>query len=192
MPADPYVYPGTNVLRNRLGIRDASELAAREAAISAVRIAQLERSFVSGGYDIIHLQAVHRSIFGDIYPWAGEFRTVALGKGGDIFALPGHIVTYLTGALVDLAHEDHLHALARDSFVERLAHYYAEINAVHPFREGNGRTQRAFLGQIAKAAGRPIAWTRLDPERNVRATRESHRGSNASIREMIDDLVDTP
>jgi len=65
---DPYVYPGTSVLQNHFGIRDATELAELEAAISAGRIAQLERRFIPGDYDTTHLQAVHRKIFGDIYP----------------------------------------------------------------------------------------------------------------------------
>jgi cell filamentation protein len=190
MASDPYVYPGTDVLRNRLGLRDAAELAERDAAISAIRLAQLERRFIPGVYDLTHLQATHHHIFGDIYPWAGELRTVTISKEGDMFALPDHIGPYLTGVLADLAHEDHLCDLDRKSFVARLTHYYAEINAVHPFREGNGRTQRAFLGQIAKAAGHPVAWIRLDPERNVHAARGSHRGNNAPLRELLNDLVD--
>jgi cell filamentation protein len=91
MADDPYVYPGTDVLRNRLDLRDAADLAEREAAISAIRIAQLERRRILGGYDLAHLQATHRVIFGDVYPRAGELRTVRIRKGGDLFALPEHI-----------------------------------------------------------------------------------------------------
>lgn len=87
MADDPYVYPGTDVLRNRLNIRNAAELAEREAALSAIRIAQLERRHLPSGYDLAHLQATHRLIFGDVYLWAGELRTVRISKGGDLFAL---------------------------------------------------------------------------------------------------------
>ncbi len=111
-------------------------------------------------------------------------------KGGDRFALPEHIGPYLTTLFADLSREDRLHGLGREQFMERLTHYYAEINAVHPFREGNGRAQRAFLGQIAKAAGHPIAWVHLDAERNVAAAHESHRGNNAPLREMLSDLLE--
>jgi cell filamentation protein, protein adenylyltransferase len=83
---------------------------------------------------------------------------------------------------------DRLHGLGREQFWERPTHYYAEINAVHPFREGNGRTQRALLGQIAKAAGHPIARVHLDAERNILAARKSHRGDNSLLHEMPDDL----
>ncbi len=192
MADDPYVYPGTDVLRNRLDIRDAADLAEREAALSAIRIAQLERRFIPGGYDLAHLQATHRHIFGDVYPWAGELRAVRISKGGDLFALPEHIDPYLRRLLADLAREGLLHGLRRERFVERLAHYYAELNAVHPFREGNGRAQRAFLGQIAKTAGHPMAWARLDAERNVHVARESHYGSDSALREMLHDLVKMP
>lgn len=80
-----------------------------------------------------------------------------------MFALPQHVAPYLAGVLIDLANEDHLRALEREEFVTRLAYYYAELNAVHPFREGNGRTQRAFLGHIAAEAGAPHRLDRLGP-----------------------------
>jgi cell filamentation protein len=95
--ADPYVYPGTDVLRNLLDLRDAAALAEREAALSAIRIAQLERRFIPGDFGLTHLQATHRHICGDIYPWAGELRTVRITKGSDLFALPEHIDPYLRG-----------------------------------------------------------------------------------------------
>jgi cell filamentation protein len=115
---------------------------------------------------------------------------VRITKGSDLFALPEHIDPYLRALLADLDHEDRLRGLSREQFLERLTHYYAEINAVHPFREGNGRAQRAFLGQIAKAAGHPIAWVQLDAERNIRGAHESHRGENSLLREMLDDLLE--
>lgn len=186
---DPYVYPGTGILRNRLGTREATKLAGQEASLSSIRIAQLERRFISGDYDLAHLKATQGYIFGEVYPWAGELRMVRIAKGGDLFALPEHIGPYLTTLFADLAREDRLQGLERERFVERLTHYYAEINAVHPFREGNGRVQRAFLGQIAKAAGHPITWARLDAERNVQAARESHRGNNSPLQEMLSALL---
>jgi cell filamentation protein len=192
MADDPYVYPGTDVLRNRLDLRDAADLTEREAAISAIRIAQLERRRIPGGYDLAHLQATHRVIFGDVYPWAGELRTVRISKGDDLFAMPEHIEPYLRRLFADLAREGLLRGLGRERFVERLAHYYAELNAVHPFREGNGRAQRAFLGQLAEAADHPIAWMRLDAERNIHVARESHCGGDSALREMLRDLLRRP
>jgi cell filamentation protein len=189
MADDPYVYPGTGVLRNHFGIRNAAELTEREAGLTAVRVTELQRRFIPGDYDTAHLQAVHRKIFGDLYPWAGELREVTIAKGENLFALPEHISPYLIKVLSDLAKEDHLCGLEHEDFVARLTHYYAEINAVHPFREGNGRTQRAFFGQLSSEAGHQITWTRLDLDRNVHASRESHRGNNGPLQKMLDDLI---
>jgi fido (protein-threonine AMPylation protein) len=83
-----------------------------------------------------HLKATHGYIFGEMYPWAGELRTVRIAKGGDLFALPEHTGPYLTALLADLARENRLQELEREQFVERPTHYYAEINAVHPFPRG--------------------------------------------------------
>jgi cell filamentation protein len=189
MPVDPYVYPGTNVLRNHFGIRDPGELARREAQASAYRTVQLGARPLPGRYDLPHLQAFHRHLFGDLYPWAGEIRTIVIAKG-DMFALPEHIVPYLTDVFSHLAGEEHLRELGRDRFVARLTHYLAEINAVHPFREGNGRTQRAFLGQLATERGYWIAWDRAAPGRNITASIASMRGDNGPLQVMLDGLVE--
>jgi cell filamentation protein len=190
LPADPYVYPGTRCLRNRLGIRDRSELAVVEAEQTSILIAQLELTLLPGRYDLAHLRAFHRRIFGDIYAWAGELRTVAIAKDESVFALPAHIEAYLSGVFAELAGEDHLRGLARGAFLERITHYHAELNAAHPFREGNGRTQRAFLGQLARDAGYTLAWQRLERVRNIEAARASHRGENSLLLELLDELLE--
>lgn len=190
MPTDPYVYPGTSCLRNRPGIRDADALARLEANQTAIILAQLEREWLAGRYDLAHLKTFHRRIFGDIYAWAGELRSVPLTKEQSVFALPEHIESYLRRVFSALAEERFLRELAREELLECLTHYYAELNAVHPFREGNGRTQRAFLGQLARDAGYRIAWERLDGERNVEASKASLQGDNRLLRAMLGQLVE--
>jgi len=189
MSEDPYVYPGTNVLRNRFGIADPEELARRENDAVTARLLELRVRPLPGGYDIAHLRAFHRRIFGDVYPWAGELRTVPIAKA-DLFALPEHIETYLGRVLRQLSGENYLRGLARERIIDRLAYYLAEINAVHPFREGNGRTQRAFISQLANQAGYRIAWERLDPQRNNDVSIASMRGDNGPLREMLNDIVE--
>jgi len=190
VPTDPYAYPGTSCLRNRAGIRDPSQLEQFEAEQTTIVLAQLQREPLSGRYDLSHLSAFHRRIFGDVYDWAGELRTVRLAKEQSVFALPEHIEPYLTRVLSDLAEEHFLRGLPRQGFVERLTHYYAELNAVHPFREGNGRTLRAFMGQLAREAGYHVAWERLDARRNVDASEASIRGDNGALRQMLDELIE--
>jgi cell filamentation protein len=190
LPPDPYVYPGTGCLRNLAGIRDPAELEHFEAEQTSIILAQIQREPVPGRYDLAHLRAFHRRIFGDIYEWAGELRTVAIAKEDSLFALPEHLEAYLTQVLAQLASEYFLRGLESDAFVDRLTHYYAELNAAHPFRDGNGRTQRAFLGQLAKETGYRVAWDRLDGERNIVASRASLRGDNAPLRRMLEPLVE--
>ena len=191
MAQDPYVYPGTTTLRNRYGVRDPAELARRETAASTVRLAELAARPIPGTYDLSHLQAFHHRIFGDVYEWAGEIRTVAIAKD-DLFALPEHIASYLGGMLAQLGAEQHLRGLHREPFIDRLTHYLAEINATHPFREGNGRTQRAFVQQLAQDAGHHIDWRALDPQRNIDASRAAHRGDNQPLRAMLAELITAP
>lgn len=184
MAADPYVYPGTDVLRNHLGIRDPAQLQAAEANSTGPRIALLRLRSLPGRYDLGHLQAFHRAIFSGIYPWAGEIRAVAIAKS-HLFALPQHIGPYLGYQLAKLATEHHLRGLDQTRFIDRLTYYFAEVNAVHPFREGNGRTQRAFFSQLARAAGYKLAWERLDAEANIEAAIASLNGDNSKLAELL-------
>lgn len=190
--ADPYVYPGTDVLLNRFELEDADVLAEREAQVSTLRLAQLAAARLTGAYDLRHLQEFHRYIFQDIYPWAGELRRVPLAKPGSMFAAPEHVQSYATAVLDALAAEQHLRGLSHESFVARLTHYYSEINAVHPFREGNGRAQRAFLRQLSLDAGHTISWEELDRAELVDASQQSFRGDNDAMRQLIARMVDRP
>jgi cell filamentation protein len=112
----------------------------------------LHESPVTPTYDLHHLREIHRRIFGDIYDWAGQIRTVAIAKGAT-FCLPQYIESSAAVIFDDLRDEDYLRDLDRDAFTGRLAHYLGEVNALHPFREGNGRAQRAFFGQLTLDAG---------------------------------------
>jgi cell filamentation protein len=189
---DPYVYPGTAVLRNRPGLLDGDALADREAQASTLRIAQLAAHRLDGAYDLPHLQEFHRIIFQDIYDWAGELRSVPLAKPGSMFATPSNIESYATGLFRQLAAEEHLGGLSRERFAERLTYYYAEINAVHPFREGNGRAQRAFLSQLALEAGHSLAWERLNSESLIHASQRRFQGDNVAMRDLLESVVDLP
>ncbi len=122
MPTDPYVYPGTSCLRNRLGIRDPDALARLEANQTAIILVQLARERLVGRYDLVHLRAFHRRIFGDIYSWSGELRTVPIAKDQSLFALPEHIEPYLRRVLSELAGEQFLRGLSREELVDRLTH----------------------------------------------------------------------
>jgi cell filamentation protein len=188
MPADPYADPATGVLRNKLGLGTAGELEAAEREITHAALIFLSESPVPPSYDLMHLCAVHRRIFGDIYDWAGQLRTVAIAKGS-WFCLPEYIESAAAEIFRALHGENLLRGLSRDAFTDRLTHYLGEINAVHPFREGNGRAQRAFFAQLASDAGLILDWQHLDADRNVMASAAIMRGDPAPMRKMLDELV---
>ncbi|WP_322751179.1 MULTISPECIES: Fic/DOC family protein [unclassified Frankia] len=188
MAVDPYVDTKSGVLRNRLGITDPQRLQEAEAGLTLAALADLGARVLPGKYDLDHLRSFHREIFGDIYPWAGEIRGVGIARS-DPFCLPQHIESYSTDVFAALATERCLRGLPRDSFLERLTHYFAEVNAIHPFREGNGRTQRAFFRQLSRDAGWPIDWSALDRDENIRASTASLRGDNGPLRELLDSAV---
>jgi cell filamentation protein len=188
MPEDPYSDPVTGVLYNKLGLGTAAGLEAAEREITHAALILLDESPVSPSYDLPHLQEIHNRILGDIYEWAGQIRTVAIAKGA-MFCLPQYIDSSAAVIFGELHDEDCLRGLRRDAFVGRLAHYLGEVNALHPFREGNGRAQRAFFGQLARDAGFTLAWQHLDPARNVKASAAIMRGDREPMREMLDALT---
>lgn len=188
MTWDPYLDLSSGVLRNLLGITDTDELATAEADFTSVRIAQLNLSPLPGSYDLAHLQAFHRHIFGDVYDWAGELRTVAIGRGMS-FCRPDHIAGDAEELFAWLARAAHLHGLEREAFVDALTELLSDLNALHPFREGNGRTQRAFIAQLARDAGHPVRWSTMDPQENISASRASHSGDDEPLRVMLSKLI---
>jgi cell filamentation protein len=163
---DPYCYPGTDILRNLAEIRDPDELRIFEADVVVVSIIELRRNRITGPFDARRLKETHRRIFGSVYPWAGEFRQ---GIGMMTKERSGFVVTYgpsenvsaaLAATFAALKAENYLRSLEAARFAARLAFYYSELDAVHPFREGNSRTLRAFTSDLAESAGHRLDWAR--------------------------------
>jgi cell filamentation protein len=184
---DPYSEPN-GVLRNSLGITDAAELSRAETDIAAVELAILDAEPLPGSYDLAHLQAFHRQIFGSVYPWAGELRTVDISKATS-FCPSIHIASFAEDVFAKLANNDHLQGLDRPEFIRALADLYGDVNAIHPFREGNGRTQRAFLAQLAREAGYTVSWQDMDQEENLAASVASFNANNELLERMLNGLV---
>ena len=117
--SDPYTYPGTDVLRNVLDIRDPGQLAAFEANATAARLIELDERPLVGQFDVTHLKSIHRHIFQDVYQWAGELRTVNISKGGHLFGVAAFIGPALQEVLRKLSEEHHLRALDALRFATR-------------------------------------------------------------------------
>ena len=188
MPEDPYTDLVTGVLRNKLGLRTTEELQAAEREITHAALIFLKESPVPPSYDLRHMCAIHRRIFGDIYDWAGQLRTVSIAKES-WFCLPQYIESSAAEIFRALHGEGLLRGLPRDAFTERLTYYLGEVNAVHPFREGNGRAQRAFFEQLTSDAGFTLDWQHLDADRNIAASAAIMHGDPAPMRKMLDELL---
>ncbi len=179
--SDPYLYPGTTVLQNLRGLTDPRELDAFEARSTHRRLTELIETPLSGRFDIAHLQAIHRYIFQDVFEWAGQFRTVDISKGGHLFGRAAFIESALVQTFGKVAEDNYLAGLAADTFAERAAYYLGELNAAHPFREGNGRTQREFIRELGLKAGHYVDWRMAAPEEMIEASRRSHVTRDKSL-----------
>jgi cell filamentation protein, protein adenylyltransferase len=188
VPDDPYIDPVSGVLRNKLRLNTAEELAAAEREITHAALILIRESPVRAAYDLPHLCAIHQRIFGDIYEWAGQIRTVAIAKGS-LFCLPWYIEYSSADIFRALRSENLLRGLERRPFIDRLTFYLGEVNTVHPFREGNGRTQRAFFEQLAREAGFTLNWQHLDAARNIEASASIMHGDAEPMRKMLDPLL---
>lgn len=178
---DPYVWPGTTILRNRRGLHDAEALARYETRVVGRRAFALQRKPLPGRFDAEHLAAIHQYLFQDVYDWAGQFRTVEMSKPGQVwFARSMFIKPALDGLLKQLAAERHLAGMDAERFAARAGHYLGELNAIHPFREGNGRTQREFLRVLGLQAGHTLRWARITAAQMADASRLSFERGHAS------------
>jgi cell filamentation protein len=188
--SDPYTYPGTNVLRNIPDIRDFETLAVFEATATFARLAELNISPLNGRFDVAHLHAIHKYVFQDVFRWAGEFRTVNISKGGHFFGAAAFVQPAVEGVLQKLPAENYLRKLEPVQFAVRAGYYLGEINAVHPFREGNGRTQREFIRALGVQAGYLIDWGRIGREEMIDASRDSFRtGISSGLAALIQRCV---
>lgn len=190
MSDDPYVYPGTGVLRNRLDIRDADELERVEAELVLARTVELRSRVERPPFGLARLQAIHQHLFGDLYTWAGQLRTVRIARQRIPFAHP-QFIEQNAGVLFEaLAEEGHLSSIVEHAaFVERLAYYLGEVNALHPFREGNGRTQRQLFRELAAHAGWAIDFTGIGHDENIEASIAAALGDHEPLRRMLSPRV---
>ena len=158
-----YCYKGTNVLINLLNIRDNKTLQRAESRIVATKSFELRKNEMIGNFDVEHFIKIHKFLFEDIYPFAGKFRTENIAKGYFSFAEWEYIDTELRKLLEKLHKSNLLKNDTRAELVKDLAYYLAELNVLHPFREGNGRTIREFIRELAYKNGYLLDLQKVEP-----------------------------
>lgn len=175
-----YCYKDSNVLKNKLDIKDAELLEDIERKLVIAKLFELRQNTKIGKFDIEHFVGIHRYLFEDIYPFAGLFRTENIAKGHFSFAGWEFIENELRRLLNELKQDNYLQDLNKEEFIKKLSYYMAELNVLHPFRDGNGRTIREFIRQLAFYNGYVLDLQEIEPEDML----------NASIRSVVytDDL----
>lgn len=179
---DPYCYPDSDVLVNKLNIRDEETLAAAEIEFTTLRYkSYTSTTSVIQEFTLEHLQRLHLCLFQDVYDWAGELRTIDISKGATRFCTASRIE----------AEADRLfrqvpllkHAKTSEVFVREVADLYCEINLLHPFREGNGRAQRFFFEEMLFTLGYDVLWPEISQQEWVDA---NVSGVNLDLQPLVD------
>lgn len=184
---DPYLYSGLNVMRNRLGIRQAERLAQAAYELTALRAATLNLGPPSRG--LPHLCALHQHLYQDIFDWAGDIREIDIYQGDTRFCHFAYIEKEGNALMQDLEDEGYLVGLAKEVFINRLSHYYCEINVLHPFRIGNGIVQRIFFEQLAIHAGYQLDWRDIDPDDWAQANQSGAMGDLSALNTIFSKVV---
>lgn len=172
-----YCYPNSNVLKNKLNIMDATKLQKVETQLVLIKLYELRQKGITGDFSPRHLIGIHLFIFGDLYPFAGVLRTENIAKDHFRFAEWEFIEEELNRLARLLQSENYLAGLSKENLAKRLAYYLSELNVLHPFREGNGRTIREFIRQLALKNGYRFNLTKISAQDML----------EASIKSIIDD-----
>lgn len=174
-----YCYPDTDVLANKLGIRDKDALKAAEIEFVAIKQIALLEEPIPGRFTKTHLMRIHRFLFEDVYPFAGHIRREQISKGDTMFYPPDAIDRQLKKIFAQIHEKQLLKETDRQKQIENLSWVMAELNIVHPFREGNGRSTRELIRCMALEYGLHINWGNTDRETLI----------NAAIDAVDDDMA---
>lgn len=186
---DRYVYPGTNVLKNKQGITDFYKLEALERFVAAKNSIRIRENGIIGEFDVDHIKLIHKQLFGDVYDWAGEFRDIQIFKGGTDFPEPDRIPGMLQDLCSSIHDKNCFRGLSKDDIVPSFVDVMAGLNGIHPFREGNGRCQRMFLEQLALNAGYCLDFSKISENDMRDASRTAARGDNRLMRYLFGMII---
>ncbi|WP_294728770.1 Fic family protein [uncultured Fusobacterium sp.] len=181
---DPYVYPNTEVLKNKFGIRDSERLLEIEKTITLgawqdIREGKIK---IKKTFDYKHLKSLHKELFKDLYDWAGKERTVDISKPGTLFCRAMFIEEEAKRIFNNLKKDNFLKDIKdKSKFSEKLGQLFLDINMLHPFREGNGRSQRLFIGDLAKENGYYLEWTNISKEKMIQISKNDNVKEVAKI-----------
>jgi cell filamentation protein len=187
---DPGCYPGTDVLINKLDLRDADLLAEAEAEFAATAAASLE--IAGPPFDFPYLCSLHRTLFEEVYGWAGEVRTADVSKGHTRFCSATRIVPEADRIFSRLGRDAYFLGMERTTLVRCSAELYDELNVLHPFRDGNGRTLRLFFEHLILSCGFEVSWGEIRVDEWLEACIEGYAGNVGPLERLFDRCVGLP
>lgn len=207
-----YTYPNTSddpdqtdVLRNKFGLKSHEALARAEYRLTNNRRAELALGEGPiGAFDAAHLKAIHRHLFSQVYEWAGYTRNERpivdgapvqpighFGKDGTAFLHGSRIDMGLEEALRPIRNPDSLRTTTLAAFAAIASRVLADLNYVHPFREGNGRTQEAFIAALGRYVGHEVDFAVITRPRMISASRDAVAyPASPALRHLVEDAVD--
>ena len=183
-----YCYEDSDVLINKFNIRDEKIFYKTERLYSSIRQSELNVSPLKGVFDFNYLKAIHHYLFQDLFYWAGKVRTVAIAKAS-MFCLPQYIEGYAADIFSKLKKDNYYKNYSKEAFIDAITNLLGDINALHPFREGNGRTQREFIRCIGLLNGYGFDWSLVSSEENIIASYESVNGDNTKLKAIITKII---
>lgn len=179
-----YCYKGTDVLINKLNITNDEDLYNAERELVAFRVSAFNDSPLKGNFDFKYLKDIHKYLFQDVYRWAGDIRNCNIAKQ-DLFCLTDHIESFGNDIFNKLKKEKYFFEYDNDTTLDKLVELFADINAMHPFREGNGRSQRVFIESLAKINGINLDLTNVSKMDMIVASHESINGDYKKLKDIF-------
>jgi len=184
-PISDNCYPGTTVLINKFDIHDEDKLSEVESVLSSARNAEWLNRPQADSFDFEHYKAIHRFLFSDLYDWAGQIRTVNISKKGTRFCSAENIEHQAKLIFERLENTHFFKNLPHHEFIDEIVDFYCVTNDLHPFREGNGRTQRVFLTQLIRNAGYDLQFADIDTDLLMIATIQSSQGVTDLLKQLF-------
>lgn len=182
-------YDGTTCLINKFDIKDENILKDLETTVTFGKITEYSLNPLFNTFDVNHYKAIHKYLFEDIYDWAGEYRTVDMSKKGTSFAKAESIDELMTKCFARLQNNNCFQDLDFDDFVDNIVDFYCVTNMIHPFREGNGRTQRLFLTQLINLNNYSVDFSEIDTDELMIATIQAANGVTDYLKDIFKNAI---
>ena len=188
-PISADCYEGTFCLINKLGIKDEEKLRNFEAAVTFAKISEIENGFMDFPLTAEGYRSIHRFIFEDIYDWAGEYRKVDISKKGTVFASYKSVDSLMKNCFKRLSDHNYFKDIPLNNYLENITDLYNTLNMIHPFREGNGRTQRTFISLLARFSGHFADFSKVDEDELMIATIQAAGGVHDQLIRVFSRII---